>query len=105
MENNMSKHTPGPWKAVQYGAPILIQNESSDVEICSIKGSGFAKTPNNQRLFNAYLIAAAPDMIYVLKYAKERIEFLISSGLRDRGIEFVLADIEHVLKKAEGKTT
>lgn len=60
----MSKHTPGPWKAECHDlVNVEVWNHNSKVASITkktIPGTGSAAE-------NALLIAAAPDMLYVLK--------------------------------------
>ena len=65
----MSKHTPGPWKVGQYlGSPssYCVHMDAGD------KGRGIdvveavAGTSAEERLANARLIAAAPDLLLAL---------------------------------------
>lgn len=61
----MSKHTPGPWKAVPtaFGPIDIVVSDGRD--IVTVYGGG---TGNKEA--NARLIAAAPDMLEALKQAQ-----------------------------------
>ncbi len=66
----MSKHTPGPWLAVQPTAidyrAMQIQTDESLIAVCCGGGPKRAISAPEERA-NARLIAAAPDLLEALK--------------------------------------
>ena len=63
----MSKHTPGPWKAEKNGEVVCAQNGD---KIADVKGWGrLQHKPDGlgELMSNARLIAAAPEMLEMLK--------------------------------------
>jgi hypothetical protein len=56
-----TKHTPGPWKAVELIGPLYIvrKDDQSELQRCTIAGA--------VRLADARLIAAAPELLDALK--------------------------------------
>jgi hypothetical protein len=69
----MSKHTPGPWTAFIGGRGRTIAIDIGPTPIgkkpCIIDWPGFdgSDLPLMQRVANAHLIAAAPDLLEALK--------------------------------------
>jgi hypothetical protein len=66
----MSNHTPGPWQAFHHSAGIGVtaKGKYADVAHCS----GFdSKRTRDEELANAALIAAAPDLLALLKEVSE----------------------------------
>ena len=67
----MTTHTPGPWaiKRVNYGAyhvgPAKFDRPSKEAIDYAAKSGGDLLA---RRLANAYLVAAAPNMLEALKY-------------------------------------
>ena len=90
----MSNHTPGPWgiKRVNYGAyhvgPATLERPSKEAIDYAAK-SGLDLLA--RRTANAYLIAAAPDMLAALKLAEQ--------NATDRT---ALAAIRAAIAKAQG---
>lgn len=69
----MSKHTPGPW----YPVGGWVEVEDDDIaDICTCHpadfGQGHLERSDKEIMANARLIAAAPDMLKVLKYLVRR---------------------------------
>jgi hypothetical protein len=99
----MSKHTPGPWKIFEgWGAdsrrPVIIDSVP-DVEgkfvgncIC------YLASTNPDMDANARLIAAAPEMLQVLKSAK-----LFTSGFTGAKSDRLNIEIDLLVSKVEGK--
>ena len=69
------KHTPGPWQ-VAYDPGKYIVVGCKERGICIIPNEG--GPDEHIRKGNAYLIAAAPDMLEALKGAKWLIESYVS---------------------------
>ena len=79
----MSKHTPGPWKAVdggQFGHEVIITTEdridSHHGEICSMEVEFNGPHGVEQRA-NVHLIAAAPDLLDALESVSELLWVII----------------------------
>lgn len=95
---NTQKHTQGPWKSYFYGkdsngqtiATVAANDGNNRIcELCPFYPS------ENEISHNAYLIAAAPDLLQVTK------DFLLLAALHDwegAAIDFAKA----TLAKAEG---
>lgn len=58
----MTQHTPAPWKASQFGGSITGPDGKS---ICAISNN--IKRDQAEKLANARLIAAAPELLKALK--------------------------------------
>ncbi len=97
----MNEHTSGPWKVVtgavftEGGVPIAMMDRET--------GNG---TLPVERDHNAYLIAAAPDL---LEAAKGALNHLETYDLGDDGrvvdaSHMAIANLRDALKKAEGGT-
>ncbi len=91
----MSEHTPGPWKAEKHH---VIQIGTGDVVTSCFYG--FANRDNYAEDYaTARLIAAAPDMLEVLKQLAESAEYWseydVPVGIVDK--------INAAIAKAEGK--
>lgn len=100
----MAKHTPGPWHVVG-NVPCIASDIGGDNPkvICRIelKDSGFVFEPDYEvRNANARLIAAAPDLLAVLKDLYALADQVVPgtyNGWRD-----VEARVQEVLAIAEG---
>lgn len=73
----MTPHTPGPWaiKRVNYGAyhvgPVVLERPTKEaIDYAAKSGVDLLA----RRLANAYLVAAAPNMLAALKYVLVCIE-------------------------------
>lgn len=98
-EVNMSKHTPGPW----YVNPETTDRDISIYRktkphnnpewVARVYGTGTIGKPNPERVANAHLIAAAPELLEALKTVHA-----------DAGQPWNwLTMIELVMAKAEGR--
>lgn len=74
----MSEHTPGPW-SVEDASAIHARKRDIWIETAAKRlagvdtdwGTGSPHTiPHNEALANAHLIAAAPDLLETLEYAR-----------------------------------
>ena len=85
----MSKHTPGPWQLI--GTSIVgDQTSETYTLVCRLNESN--------RLFNAAVIAAAPDLLDV---AKASLAILERTPFCDHLA--ILDSLKEVIAKAEGK--
>jgi hypothetical protein len=93
------KHTPGPWFAVGYQVEI----ESETVaDICTTNANLFGQGglhDDARAMANARLIAAAPEMLRLLKVARDCLEVSNYEGEDDE----VLAAIASVIADAKGE--
>lgn len=98
----MSAHTPGPWRVFPGHFPGIDANSDSVVlfgrhyEDCGIRGVN-----EEERLANANLIAAAPDMLAALRDALHTLEH--SSGDEPGWAKGSIAVIRAAIAKAEGR--
>jgi hypothetical protein len=67
----MSKHTPGPWKAVQYKTGFTYIVAEHDAHICRM-GSENQLADDSSAASNAALIASSPDLLETLKAVLDR---------------------------------
>lgn len=81
----MSKHTPGPWVAIESMGDFLIQTENG-YTIGDVLGEGnsYSDEEERERWYNAHLIAAAPDMLEALEEAI-KCRMVPSSSVKDGG--------------------
>ncbi len=103
----MTNHTPGPWKA--QGDLVIAEAslEGNDI-ICELYDDRGAATNKEERDFNAYLIAAAPDMLEALKLAGKLIDDLMPGirhlALQDyRSVNETPLAMAAAIRKTEGK--
>ena len=66
-----TKHTPGPWvvepENYDCDGGTLVRTKGK-ICLANVWGVMFAKTPDDESLANARLIAAAPDLLEALEY-------------------------------------
>ena len=93
-----SKHTPGPWKyrhVAETDEHLILQNGSAAYTLVDTFGGNVNKA-------DAALIAAAPELLHMLRVLTWRTEgFLADSDQPDD--EQLLADIDALIAKAEGR--
>lgn len=94
-------HTPGPWR--QTGVNV----RAGDALICwATNHHANAETPEPEKLANARLIAAAPDLLAVLQQIVEDTNKYIESGDFDSFKDWMRAncdDAECAIAKAKGR--
>jgi hypothetical protein len=98
----MSKHTPGPWRAV--GLPVQsdgfrISDVGRDTSIATVRATvdGAANARFVDGAANARLIAAAPELLEASRFA-----LMTLCGLVGGPVEHpVLADLRAAIAKAE----
>jgi hypothetical protein len=99
MARLIAKHTPGPWFAVGYQVEI----ESETVaDICTTNANLFGQGglhDDARAMANARLIAAAPEMLRLLKVAYDCLEASNFDGEDDE----VLAAIRAAIADAKGE--
>jgi len=101
--SNENKHTPGPWKANEFGGIVYINASFKNYSHCIATVHDLCDGKNNDELkahkpANINIIAAAPDMYEALKVAREMI-----SALTPDFVSHGLTLIEQAIAKAEGK--
>ena len=107
----MNTHTPGPWKiAHRMGRPIVVNStptHGGPLEICEAYTHPMAHETIKDALdvseANARLIAAAPDLLAVLKsLVFETSHFLHGDGKNGASVANELRNAISALSKAEG---
>ncbi len=105
--SNTTKHTPGPWEAVQVGNRAVVIDEKFGLPI-----SEFYDRTNgqfhNEAYANAMVSAAAPEMLEALVQAKAEIIELLAGESCDHSVGICycktnnrLLMIEEAIKKAQ----
>lgn len=92
-----AKHTPGPWKQSEYSSDIQVR--SGFTECALVRPIIHGDNPTGQRIeqiANARLIAAAPELLMALRFARRII------GCNDCGTDDVLGPIDEIIAKATG---
>ena len=110
----MSKHTKGPWEVVRTDTGIIVRAESKKKTLygasrCAAIG-GFDRSDPEQMaeaLANAYLIAAAPELLKALKGLVEaycRAGAPLTSKERAEDRKRFFAAIAAIARATEGKS-
>ena len=95
------KHTPGPWTAVPtpFG-PIYIFDER-DRDVVTVYGGG---VESKSKKANARLIAAAPELMDVLKaMVDEIVDYMTLNNLGDPEQKHNIKWARSIIAKAEGR--
>lgn len=97
-----AQHTPGPWKLLHHTAPQHDGDRAvygpNNKLICDMNGG---PNDNSETLANARLIAAAPDMLGILRRAAIRLE---GGTIAEIKFNHSLSNaIREVIAKAEGR--
>jgi hypothetical protein len=99
-----TKHTSGPW-TIECG-----KNYSNEIVGKSKTGKDWvlarttaAKVGRDQEEANAYLIAAAPDLLEALKEIKNLIEQIYGDGITESNATPELLKARAAIAKAEGR--
>jgi len=91
------KHTPGPWTVDNEDGRTIYSAIGSEIAVTSLRPKEVMDDGSllNRKVYNAKLIAAAPDMLDALITAKDAIDDLmdIADGY-DKDLEKVLAAIK-----------
>lgn len=91
----MSKHTPGPWRYLQWGSRIV----SSDIGSAQVLIATVAiNTRGNEGRYNAHVLTAAPDLLVMLTEAHDIIDAIGQPDTAD-----VAARMRGVIAKAKGE--
>jgi len=97
----MSQHTTGPWITISGGAPNRpIEIISKGLNVATVKGAKAYNVPEaySERIANARLIAAAPEL---LEAAHMALKLIRGSGFTDN--TQALIALREAIAKAEGK--
>lgn len=98
----MIKYTPGPWYALKDNesspAGHLVRSEPSKIEVARASNIYMDRS---ERLANARLIAAAPELLEALEALSEAFEYSSKMGRTGFGIVFKQADA--AIAKARGR--
>ena len=89
------KHTPGPWAAHNGNNPEYYDIAAGVERVCSVFLDPDKSYSHTERIANAHLIAAAPELLQVLKD-------LIQVGDSIRHDSVIWIDIHDAVKLAEG---
>ena len=97
---SQNKHTPGPW-FVDRASPFLVRahNNIDGRHIAHVGPANYVPRFDVDEP-NAWLIAAAPDLLESLVTARDWIEF--SSGMCGGGSQ-ILEEIDKAIAKARGE--
>jgi hypothetical protein len=99
---NRSEHSPGPWRPTKPGGAVL--DAKARVVAHVARRPIVVPAPREERVANARLIAAAPDLLKACAMAQRLIEdmsrFAGKKALRDYAL---LDDATIVLREAVGK--
>jgi hypothetical protein len=111
--NPRSGHTPGPWEITRqdYGEPrdaSKIKIYGLDMLLATLPSDRSAEDGQIVHEANARLIAAAPDLLGVLKEAEEIIfgpiaDLITGDQMAETGAYDVLDTIRKAIAKAEGR--
>ena len=96
----MTKHTPGPWiQNYDYiDAPDPNPHGSGLIGICAM--ADWCDESEEERMANARLIAAAPDLLAALIFARPFMDVADLDSSQD-----LISDIDIAIAKAKGETT
>jgi hypothetical protein len=99
---NRSEHSPGPWRPTKPGGAVLDAKERVVAHVAP--RPAVVPTPREERVANARLIAAAPDLLKACAMAQRLIEdmsrFVGKKAPRDYAL---LDDATIALRKAVDK--
>ena len=97
------KFTPGPWSLLFNDKTKVVLEQQGVAVFVADTYAGFTKSEEEQKA-NAALISAAPEMYYALKHYFDLIQRANDGDtVAEQKIFEQSADIEKVLKKAEGE--
>lgn len=94
------KHTPGPWQldsvvtTIKAGDRIVANTEP----LQAVFGTGLRECTEEEKVANARLIAAAPEMLETLKQVAKLVSYFPST---DQGIE-AIGSLHTAITKATG---
>jgi hypothetical protein len=97
-EGDVTKHTPGPWRATPYSVFSTRQDRRTETIVARCRLS-VARTAEG--LANAHLIAAAPDLLAACEEALEMAEYLSATWGTSHGDNY--AEMAERLRAAIAK--
>jgi hypothetical protein len=101
-EEAESEHTPGNWKFVERGrARVLTDDSDCGHQICSV--TGYARRDESERIANARLLAAAPDLLEAAREAMRTLRVLGDYHGWSEPIEREYNALKTAIAKAEGE--
>jgi hypothetical protein len=102
----MSKHTPGPWKIIGLDSFSIVVDRPDHYPLLK-EGRAIAHVQQRKnKRANACLIAAAPEMLEVIKAALRQIDYCVSLGIlaSESGLGGLRAHLLNIIKKSEGQS-
>ena len=100
-----SKHTPGPWSLKDCGYKFIVSKTGDGYitrDVCRMDGSTMAAFAQEA---NARLIAAAPDLLAVVKQMQSALSRCFGAHAPDEGDRHrALAQARAAIAKATGET-
>jgi hypothetical protein len=102
------KHTPGPWLISPYTTgldEIIIEEKAGNNRICVVTGDAGEAEGQEESKANARLIAAAPELLEMLKRVRQGYrnlrEFKLVSASTEDSLEVYIAEMDRLIAKAE----
>ncbi|EIP96857.1 hypothetical protein OpiT1DRAFT_01282 [Opitutaceae bacterium TAV1] len=97
------KHTPGPWNAFRAASSICVSADEPVERIEDVAKSMYIEVFGENKVANAHLIAAAPEMLVALNTAADALVFQIERCGKD-SLRATLATVCAAIAKAKGET-
>lgn len=104
------KHTPGPWSVETVSTQVGYCHKILPVRAC-IYVDGFSNAPKTERLADARLMAAAPEMYAALKKLEASFAEVgcnphsgICATEEDKGCTCWVGDVRAAVSRAEGRS-
>ena len=91
----MTKHTPGPWAADGSGAIFVDKKQGEPIQTCGEYAVRYGEG-TEEALANAYLIAAAPDLLEACRAALEKCPFPVGAALAKEQLQKAIAKAEGI---------
>ena len=95
----MSKYTPGPWLLNEDDAIVYVVAGDEEPAICTTQNARIASLSFEKAVANARLIAAAPELLSVLKKTYSLIDSVAFISTEGDTIE-LMKEIRAVINKA-----
>lgn len=112
---DVGRHTPGPWAVSQYTLAVYAKDHKGEITVCDIRGWGHLTGKGHGALglnwgeataiqiANAILIAAAPNMLAVLKRVDGMCEALAEAGYFNEDRKEIWNEVCATIRKATGE--
>ena len=98
----MTSHTPAPWHA-DLAETFRVRAKSGTVAMLTFLGRGKHRE-KDEVIANAHLVAAAPDMLSALKFARPLVEkWCHYQGETEELFDEYLGPVDDAIAKAEGR--